>query len=272
MSHLKNHGGTLVHPFDDYEIIAGQGTIGLEIMDQIPDVDVIVVPIGGGGLISGIARAAKAINPKVRVIGVEPAKIPSMAKAIGGDLAPQPAVNTIADGINVRRVGDKTLALCHELVDEYVTVTDEEICRAILFLLEGEKTVAEGGGAAGVAALMCGKIKNIEGLKVATIISGGNIDVNAISQIIECGLLDTGRRIKVSMNLIDRPGSLSALINHVSEQEANVVTVTQERTRMASFGSARVHLTLDVRGESHSHDLLSFLKRTYNDDTIAIEV
>ena len=142
-------------------------------------------------------------------------------------------------------MGDKTLALCHELVDEYVTVTDEEICRAILFLLEGEKTVAEGAGAAGVAALMCGKIKNIEGgdllfyfvivwkiflilvalfvgLKVATIICGGNIDVNAISQIIECGLMDTGRRIKLSMNLIDRPGSLSALINHVSEQEANV--------------------------------------------------
>jgi len=222
MNHINEHGGTLVHPFDDVHVIAGQGTIGLEIMDQLPDIDVLVVPVGGGGMISGIAKAMKSINPKVRIVGVEPARIPSMARAVAGDTTIQPAVTTIADGINVRKVGKITLDICSHYVDEWVTVTEEEICRAILFLLEGEKTVAEGAGAAGIAALLADKVKDIAGKKVGTIICGGNIDVNALSLVIECGLIETGRRICFSMDIPDRPGTLSTLINQISHFQANV--------------------------------------------------
>lgn len=172
----------------------------------------------------------------MRIIGVEPAKIPSMKKAIDGDLSVQPAVTTIAEGINVRKVGDMTLEMCRELVDDYVTVTDDEICRAILLLLEGEKTVSEGAGAASVAALISHKIKDIKGKKVGTIVSGGNIDVNAIAQIIDCGLIDSGRRVKLSIDVPDRVGSLGTLINHISRLQANVVNLYQERK---TFGSAR---------------------------------
>lgn len=220
---VEKVGGTLVHPFDDVTVIAGQGTIGLELMDQVPDIDVVVVPVGGGGMISGVAKAVKQINPNAKIIGVEPARIPSMKRAVvDGDLTPHPATTTIADGINVRRVGKITSQLCKELVDDWVTVTEEEICKAILFLLEGEKTVTEGAGAAGIAALLSGKVPNIEGKKVATVICGGNIDVNAIHQVIECGLMETGRRIRFSMDLPDRPGSLSALMNQISTAQANV--------------------------------------------------
>jgi threonine dehydratase len=223
MEEVNRTGGTLVHPFDDYAIMAGQGTIGLEIMDQIPDLDVLVIPVGGGGMISGVARAAKQLNPKIRIVGVEPSRIPSMKRAvIDGDLSPQPAVVTIADGINVRKVGKLTYPLCKELVDDWVEVTEQEICHAILFLLEGEKTVAEGAGAAGVAALISKKVANIEGKRIAVVISGGNIDVNAIPQVIDTGLTESGRRIRFSMQIPDRPGSLSVLINHISQLQANV--------------------------------------------------
>ena len=223
MKRIEEVNGTLVHPFDDVHVISGQGTIGLEIIDAIPDLDVLVIPVGGGGMISGIANAVKQIKPNIRIVGVEPTKIPSMNKAIhAGKIEMHPAVTTIADGINVRRVGKITMEICKDLVDEWVTVTDDEICRAILFLLEGEKTVAEGAGAAGIAALQSGKISDIHGKKVGTIICGGNIDVNAIAQVIECGLVDSGRRIRVSMDIPDRPGTLSVLINTISAHSANV--------------------------------------------------
>lgn len=223
MKHIDEVKGTLVHPFDDIHVISGQGTIGLEIIDAIPDLDVIVIPVGGGGMISGISRAIKQIKPSIRIVGVEPAKIPTMSLAIrDGKINMHPAVTTIADGINVRRVGSITSEICKQYVDEWVTVTDEEICRAILFLLEGEKTVAEGAGAAGIAALQSGKVANITGKKVATIVCGGNIDVNAIAQVIECGLVDSGRRIRISMDIPDRPGTLSVLINTISNHSANV--------------------------------------------------
>jgi threonine dehydratase len=223
MEEVKRVNGTLIHPFDDVHVIAGQGTIGLELMDQMSDVDVVVVPVGGGGMISGVGRALKQLNPNVKIVGVEPARIPSMAKAcIEGDMNPQPAVTTIADGINVRKVGKITFELCKEVVDQWVGVTEEEMYKAILFLLEGEKTVAEGAGCAGIAALLSGKVEDIEGKRVAVIISGGNIDVNAIPQVIECGLVESGRRIRFSMDIPDRPGSLSTLIGHISTFAANV--------------------------------------------------
>ena len=259
LEHMKTQDATLVHPFDDPHIISGQGTIGLEMLDQNPNLDVLVVPVGGGGMISGIARAAKEINPKIRIIGVEPAKIPSMARYIAGDTALQPACTTIADGINVRKVGKLTAELCRQYVDDFVTVTDEEICRAMLFLLEGEKCVAEGAGAAGVAALLSGKI-DTKGRNVGTVICGGNIDVNVMAQVIECGLVDTGRRVRLSMELQDRPGSLSKLMMQIAEAKANVVSVSHERTKSASFGTARVQMTLDVRGAEHAkaiHDALA---------------
>lgn len=215
-------GEVLVHPFDDPTVIAGQGTMALEMLDILPDLDVLVVPVGGGGMISGIAKVVKQINPNIRLVGVEPAKIPSMALAVSGITDPHAPVTTIADGINVRKVGKITSEICKEYVDDWATVTEEEICRAILFLLEGEKTVAEGAGAAGVAAIMAGKLGDVRGKKVGTVICGGNIDVNAISQVIECGLVDSGRRIHFSMDIPDRPGTLSVLINQISTMQANV--------------------------------------------------
>lgn len=215
-------GEVLVHPFDDPTVIAGQGTMALEMLDIQPDLDVLVVPVGGGGMISGIAKVVKQINPNIRIVGVEPAKIPSMALAVSGITDPHAPVTTIADGINVRKVGKITREICSELVDDWATVTEEEICRAILFLLEGEKTVAEGAGAAGVAAIMAGKLGDVRGKKIGTVICGGNIDVNAISQVIECGLVDSGRRLHFSMDIPDRPGTLSVLINQISTMQANV--------------------------------------------------
>lgn len=222
---VAENGSVMIPPFDDEAVIAGQGTMGLEILEQVPNVDVIVVPIGGGGLISGISIAAKAINPNIRIVGVEPTKIPTMAIACAnnGVIEPHEAVTTIADGINVRNVGTLTTEICRTHVDEFVSVSDEEICRAILFLLEGEKTVAEGAGAVCVAALMSGKISGLEGKKVVTVISGGNIDVNVVSQVIECGLMDSHRRVKLSVEgIADRPGSLAKLVTVTSDMAANM--------------------------------------------------
>lgn len=258
-------GEILVHPFDDPQVIAGQGTMALEMLDIQPDLDVLVVPVGGGGMISGIAKVVKQINPNIRLVGVEPAKIPSMALAVSGITEPHPPVTTIADGINVRKVGQITSEICKEYVDDWATVTEEEICRAILFLLEGEKTVAEGAGAAGVAAIMAGKLGDVRGKKIGTVICGGNIDVNAIAQVIECGLVDSGRRLHFSMDIPDRPGTLSVLINTISALKANVVEVKHERTRMASFGAARVHMTLDVRGDHHASEIIDTLRTQYKD-------
>lgn len=264
LAHLQEHGGTLVHPFDDLDVMAGQGTMALEILEAIPDLDVLIVPVGGGGMISGMATAMKSINPRIRIIGVEPERIPTMALAMKGDLSVHPAVTTIADGINVRRVGTKTVEVCSKFIDDWVSVTEEEICQALLFLLEGEKTVAEGAGAVGVAALMSGKLNDqVKGKKVCTVISGGNIDVNAIAQVIECGLLQSGRRVKLSMDIPDRPGALSVLVNQISANQANVIAIHHERTRMASFGAARVQMTLDVRGQGHADQILEALRSNY---------
>lgn len=266
IKHIDEHGGTLVHPFDDYDVMAGQGTIGLELLQQLPDIDAIVIPVGGGGIISGIATALKLTHPHIQVIGVEPERIPSMALAVKHGRTKQPAVATLADGINVRLVGEKTTEICKVLVDDWVTVSEEDMCRAMLLLLEGEKTVTEGAGAAGVAALMAGKLGDkYKGKKVATVISGGNIDINALSQVIEGGLIASGRRIRFVLDLADRPGTLATLITHISSLQANVISVNHERSSVGSFGTARVILTLDVRGEVHGKEVLDSLRNVYGD-------
>ena len=204
-------GCTFIHPFDDAEVINGQGTIGLEILEQVPDIEAVVLPLGGGGLISGVACALKESNPRIRVIGVEPEKLPSMLRAReAGAPVTISAEATIADGIAVRRAGDITLPLVGRYVDEIVSVDDEEIASAILTLLEHEKTLAEGAGAAALAAVVQAKT-NLKHRRTVVLVSGGNIDVSLLAKIIERGLVKDGRLLRVRVYLQDRPGALLVL-------------------------------------------------------------
>ena len=242
------------HPFDDRATIAGQGTIGLELLEQNPYIDTVLVAIGGGGMISGIACAIKETNPKIRVIGVEPAGLASMKAAIAhGGPVEIPDAKTLADGVAVRRVSDMTYANVVHYVDDIVTVDEEQIANAILTLLESEKTIAEGAGAAPLAALIAGLIPQVQGRKVCPIICGGNIDVNVIARIIERGLVAAGRLWQLEVVITDTPGSLAALLQHVGKMRANVLEIFHNRTFTSgtSFGSTHVALRLETRGEDH---------------------
>jgi threonine dehydratase len=249
-----------VHPFDDPDIIAGQGTIGLEILEQVSDLEAVLVPVGGGGLVSGIAVAVKAIKPAVRVVGVEAELFPSMLASMeeGRPVTLDHAL-TLADGIAVKRPGELTFAHVQEFVDEIVTVSEEEIASAILYLLEREKTVAEGAGAVGVAALMNRKVR-LEGKSVASVISGGNIDVNVISRVIERGLVRDGRLARIDVSLPDRPGQLARVTQVVANQKANVLEVHHSRAFSDRFGDAVLQLTLECRGPDHVEELLRALR------------
>lgn len=254
MELCEQEGRVFAHPFDDRAVIAGQGTIGLELLEQNPYLDVVIVAVGGGGMISGVAAAMKETNPKIRIIGVEPAALASMRSAIlTGAPVELPASATLADGIAVRRVGALTLANAAHYVDDIVTVTEEQIANAILTLLEQEKTVAEGAGAAPVAALLEGLIPNIKGKRVCPIICGGNIDMNIISRIIERGLVAAGRLYQLEVTLQDVPGALATLLTHVGKLRANVLEVVHNRTFGSTlrFGSTQVELTLETRGQPH---------------------
>jgi threonine dehydratase len=238
-----------IHPFDDIQVIAGQGTIGLELLEQCPEMDAVVVPVGGGGLIAGVAAALKAVKPTARVIGVQAAELPAMrrALALGGPVALPPAA-TIADGIAVRQVGELPLEITRRLVDEVVTVDEEEIANAILLLLEIEKTVAEGAGATPLAALVNKKVA-LQGKRVVLILSGGNIDVNVISRIIERGLVKDGRLVRLTVLLQDRPGALARLTGLVAEARANILHITHDRAfSTARIGETEVELTLETSG------------------------
>jgi threonine dehydratase len=252
---------TFVHPFDDPAIIAGQGTVGIEILEQTPEVDVIVVPVGGGGLVSGVAVAAKALRPSVRVVGVETEVLPCMLAALeaGRPIALDPA-STIADGIAVKRAGDLTFEHVRALVDEIVTVSEEEIASAILYLLEKEKTVAEGAGAVGVAALMQHKIRGVEGRSVVAVVSGGNIDVNVVARVIERGLVKDGRLVRVSVALQDKPGQLAKVSAIVAHHRANVIEVHHTRAFADRFGDTTLQLTLETRGLEHVQEILRALR------------
>ena len=221
---------TFVHPFDNEDVIAGQGTIGLELLDQMPDVDAVIVPIGGGGLISGVAFAIKSLNPNIKVYGVQASGAPSMYQSIqDGKIECLDSVSTIADGIAVKEPGPHTFAYCQKYVDEIVTVTDDEISAAILSLIEKQKLIAEGAGAASVAAAMFNKVP-IKGKKVICLVSGGNIDVNILSRVITRGQVTSGRRADLVIALQDRPGQLREVSEIVSSCGANVVGVQHNRS------------------------------------------
>ena len=250
-------GYTYVHPFNDPYVMAGQGTIALEVLEQLPDADAIVVPIGGGGLISGIAVAAKSVNPKIRIIGVQSANMPSMQKSVyDGAICTYDGMATLADGIAVKRPGDLTYAVCRDYVDDIVTVDEGEIAAAILWLIERVKTVSEGAGATTVAALMNHKILGLDKKKVVAVISGGNIDVNNMTRIINSGLTEAWRKACFTTVIPDRPGELVRLLSIIAESGANVLAVTHERSQhgMGAKHSA-VTLELETANEKHVDDL-----------------
>ena len=223
-------GSTFIHPFNDDEVIAGQGTIGLEILDQLADVDAVICPIGGGGLISGVAYAIKTLNPGVKVYGVQAENAPSMARSVEtGEAVTLETVQTFADGIAVKHPGDVTFEMVRKYVDQVVTVSEDEIAAAILALIEKQKLIAEGAGAVSVAAAMFHKLP-IEGKKVVCIVSGGNIDVNILSRVITRGLVTAGRNSMLQIALEDKPGQLLGVSQIVSECGANVVSVHHERS------------------------------------------
>jgi threonine dehydratase len=250
-----------VHPFDDELVMAGQGTIGLELLEQNPYLEAVVVAIGGGGLTAGIALAIKETNPRIKVYGVETAVIPSMKAAIeNGSPVTVPAARTIAEGIAVRRAGDKPYEVVKKYVDDIVLVDEEEIAEAILALLEKEKTVAEGAGAAPLAALLHKRIPTILGKKVAVIVGGGNIDVNVISRIIERGLVKTGRIVRFVVTISDMTGSLARLTRLVADAKASVVQIHHDRTFATSeLNEAVVELVLETRGFPHIEEVRAAL-------------
>ena len=251
---LKNEKGlTFIHPFDDPDVIAGQGTIGLEILTQLPSADVVVVPIGGGGLISGIAYTIKKLKPSCKVYGVQAAGAPSMEQSItDGEIETLDGVNTIADGIAVKTPGNLTYDLCQKYVDGIVTVTDDEIALAILTLLEQQKLIAEGAGAVPVAAVMNGKIPDIDGKNVVCVVSGGNIDVTILSRVIERGLKMGGRTADIVIALSDKPGQLSGVSQIIADQGANVVSVNYDSTDL-DMNITDCYLKIGVETRNFEH-------------------
>jgi threonine dehydratase len=254
-------GATLIHPFDDEHIIAGQGTIGLELLEQAPDMDVVVVPVGGGGLISGVAMAIKSVRPEVRVVGVEAERVPAALRARQAhQVITTPPGETIADGIAVRRIGDLTYPLMEQWVDDLVTVREEEIASAVLLLLEREKTVAEPAAAVTLAALVGGRISGAAERHVVMILSGGNIDVNLLSRIIDRGLTNDGRLARLEVRVQDRPGALAALTARLAEKGANILRLDHRRgTQGLWLTDVQVEVTLETRGRAHVDEMVDSL-------------
>lgn len=259
-------GATFIHPFDDPHVIAGQGTIGLELLNQLPDLDAVIVPIGGGGLISGIAYAIKSLNPNVKVYGVQASGASSMFDSVQNkQIQCLSGVCTIADGIAVKEPGKLTFDLCNKYVDEIVTVTDDEISTAILTLIEQRKIIAEGAGAVSVAAALFNKLP-IKGKKVVCLISGGNIDVTILSRVIHRGLITSGRTYALNIELIDKPGQLQNVSTIIANLGANVVSVIHERNSESSdINGCYLRLVLETRNYDHITEIKNALtKNGYN--------
>lgn len=249
-------GYTFVHPFDDELVIAGQGTIGLELMEQLPKMDAVIVPIGGGGLISGVAYAVKSLNPDIKVYGVQAAGAPSMFNSIHGhEIQTLTEVSTIADGIAVKTPGEHTYEICSKYVDEIVTVTDDEISSAILTLIEQQKLIAEGAGAVSVAAAMFNKVP-VKGKKVVCLVSGGNIDVTILSRVINRGLLKAGRSADITIALMDKPGQLSMISDIIAQKGGNVVAVHHDRADLdMDINACYLHLVMETRDHDHVEEI-----------------
>ena len=258
---LAKEGKPLIHPFDDEQVIAGQGTIGLEILKEVPEVEAIIIPVGGGGLVSGIATIVKKRKPRVKIIGVQSIHAPSAfyslkrKKIVEGKVKP-----TLADGIAIRRVGEITFPMIQRGVDEMVTVNEDEIASAILMLMERKRVVAEGAGAAPLAALLSGRLK-IRSKKVVLVISGGNIDVHLLDRIIEKGLAQTGRLVRFTILLRDVPGALAKLTRLVAQHRANILHIIHERAaKDIPIGFSKVILVLETRGSDHIREIRGGLK------------
>ena len=259
---LKDEMGyTFVHPFDDEHVIAGQGTIGLEITRDLDDVDAIIVPIGGGGLISGVAYAIKSIRPSIKVYGVQAAGAPSMYNSIkGGKIEALPSVSTIADGIAVKQPGENTFRLINQYVDDIALVTEDEISSAILALIEKQKMIAEGAGAVSVAAAMFNKFP-IAGKKVVSVVSGGNIDVTSLSRVIERGLIKSGRSSQLLIELIDKPGQLKDVSRIIADCGGNVTSVHHERAGdTESVNGCYLRIAMETRNYDHVREITEALQ------------
>lgn len=253
---------TVVHPFEDEEVMAGQGTVAVEILDSCKDIDVVIVPVGGGGLISGMAVALKESNPNIEVIGVSANGAPALKESYElKKLINSVSVRTIADGIAVRDSSEITLQHILKNVDRFITVDDEEIASAMLFLLEKQKLVVEGAGAVGVAALLHNKLDSLENKKVAVVLSGGNVDVTLLSVIIEKGLLKSGRKMNITVTLIDKPGSLNRFTELVQKLNANIVHIAYDRTSISlEYGDANVTVHMETKGDEHQKEIKNVLR------------
>ncbi|HHU84869.1 MAG TPA: threonine ammonia-lyase [Clostridiales bacterium] len=251
----NSEGYAFVHPFDDENVIAGQGTIALEILNELDDIDAIVVPIGGGGLISGIAYTVKQIRPSIKVYGVQVAGAPSMYNSVKeGEIECLSSVSTIADGIAVKKPGENTYALVKEYVDEIALVTDDEVASAILALIEKQKMIAEGAGATAVAAVMAGKF-DLKGKRVVAIVSGGNIDVTSLSRVIDRGLLNSGRSTSMLIELIDKPGQLKEISRIIADCGGNVTGVHYEKGNTESVNGCFLRIQMETRDYEHVNQI-----------------
>ncbi len=252
----EEKGYTFVHPFDDENVIAGQGSIGLELLEQLPDAEAVIVPVGGGGLISGVAFALKTLRPNIKVYGVQAAGAPSMVQSVAhGSIERLPSVSTIADGIAVKEPGKNTFEYCKKYVDDIVTVTDDEISTAILSLIERQKLVAEGAGAVAVAAAMFDKVP-ITGKKTICLVSGGNIDVTILSRVINRGLVKSGRSYVLTVELADRPGELVGVTSILARTGANIISVHHERAgKTHDINACYLQVVLETRNQEHIDDI-----------------
>jgi threonine dehydratase len=251
-------GYSFIHAFDDPLIIAGQGTVGLELLEQNPYLDAVIVPVGGGGLIAGVAIAMKEINPKIRIIGVEAEQVPSMKASLeAGKIVEVERASTIADGIAVAKVGRHTFPIVQKYIDDIVTVNEEEIANAVMILLEREKTLAEGSGASGFAALYNHKISGLEGKRVAVIVTGGNIDITILAKILERGLAKDGRLANLKIIVPDKPGSIADIAAIVARRRANILNISHDRVfTLASLRETEVEFLLETKGSDHVKEIV----------------